>query len=87
MFEVKKYTGRWYIIDERGFSLHRNGDSFYSCPEWFPIQELAQAVLDKYWPSHVWEHGDVFYNNDSLYCKIYIKIYDQQPQIFHLHET
>ncbi len=88
MFEIRNTTnvsGRnvYVIEDKRCYSLHSDGNTFWDCWEYWPTRELAQKILDKYQPKHVWEHGDVF-NSDGEYPKVYIKISDQQPQVFHL---
>ena len=61
MFEVKAYgTGRsWYIGDSKYNYMHRDGEVL-STREYWPTEEQAQAVLDKFQPKHVWRHGDVF---------------------------
>ncbi len=73
-----------YVQDDKARKqfLHSDG-SVYRTVEYWPTRELAQTVLDKYYPKHVWKHGDVF-NSDGEYPKVYIKISDQQPQVFHL---
>jgi len=52
------------IVDEKGNHLHSDG-SIYETAEYFPSAEVAQKVLDKFYPKpeHVWEHGDVFRSN------------------------
>ena len=62
MFKVTRWTntGNWSITDEYRNFLHTDGEAYYRCGEYWPTRELAQAVLDKYQPPHVWEHGDVF---------------------------
>lgn len=69
MFEVRR-TG---FNPGEGFSIY-NADE-YSClhsdsstlstPEYWPAKELAQKVLDKFYPKpkHEWKHGDVFENS------------------------
>ena len=42
--------------------LHSDG-SVHRTVEYWPTRELAQAVLDKYQPQHIWKHGDVFENH------------------------
>ena len=61
MFEVKQYgSGRsWYIGDSKCNYMHRDGEVL-STREYWPTEEQAQAVLDKFQPKHVWLHGDVF---------------------------
>lgn len=54
----------FYIQDDKVWKqfLHSDG-STYRTVEYFPTREQAQAVLDKFRPEHVWEHGDVFDND------------------------
>ncbi len=73
-FEVtNKYapTGNYYI--GRGISdyMHRDGEIVRDAVEYWPTEEQAQAVLDKFQPKHVWVHGDVFrnLNYDWIYLK------------------
>ena len=75
MFEIikrSKLTPRYLpnafaIRDKRTNQyLHSDGavyDNQYA--EWWPTEEQAQAVLDKYPPKHVWVHGDVFRWDES----------------------
>ena len=73
MFEIYNYRVgskvghviRHYCIrntDDIRLYLHSNGSVFIDAAEYWPTQEGAQIVLDKYYPKpkHVWEHGDVF---------------------------
>lgn len=63
MFRVWSNYGRSFYIAEHekcvSRCLHSDG-SVYSTREFWPTRELAQSVLDKYQPAHVWKHGDVF---------------------------
>ena len=68
MFKICSYNcnpSSFYIARDLGNHirdyLHSNG-KVYGTREYWPTPELAQAVLDKYQPPHVWEHGDVFEN-------------------------
>lgn len=63
--------------------LHSDGSIYDGhCAEWWPTREQAQAVLDKYQPVHVWEHGDVF---DVGGCKMmYLRWYDHRSGVMHL---
>jgi len=65
-FEVKN-SGCMHYISNGDKYLHSGGD-IYPCCEYFPTYEQAQAVLDKFQPKHVWNHGDVFksYKNEGL---------------------
>ena len=63
-FEVKECDNRWgaqvfKIVDDNHNYLHSDG-VVYPCGEYWPTEEQAQAVLDKFQPKHVWKHGDVF---------------------------
>jgi len=61
----------WFIMDACGH-LHSDGKILDS-REYWPTEEEAQAVLDKFYPKpqHVWEHGDVFSNSCGI--QIYLK--------------
>ena len=71
MFRVR-YMGNsnWYIADGHSY-LHSDGRVF-NTREYFPTEEIAQAVLDKFYPKpqHVWEHGDVVkcYDDTIVIC-------------------
>ena len=79
MFTIKRAaTYSYRITNEDDNHLHSDG-SVYRTPEYWPTRELAQAVLDKYQPKHVWEHGDIFMSGNLL--MIYIQYcYDKLPQ-------
>ena len=77
MFEVKINVGQqsYFLGDGSGNYLHCDGRSLRVC-EYFPTQEDAQAILDKFQPKpkHVWKHGDVFrsgvgFNPVMIYMK------------------
>jgi len=62
MFEVKKYAfDAYYITNKKGFYLHSDGNIF-DVAEYFPTAEIAQKILDKFYPKpdRIWENGDVF---------------------------
>ncbi len=58
MFEVKQCRS-YKIVNKQGEFLHSDG-SILSRGEYWCSEGRAQAVLDKFQPTHVWEHGDVF---------------------------
>ena len=85
MFEVKEANLAdayliWNKVDDS--FLHSNGNIFPACPEWWPTRELAQAVLDKYQPKHVWEHGDVF--EGTLYTMMFLHSKHERPTVVYL---
>ncbi|KKN77863.1 hypothetical protein LCGC14_0356000 [marine sediment metagenome] len=62
-FEVKEchdIIHNWYIDRGTEDYMHRDGEIVHGAVEYWPTREQAQAVLDKFQPPHVWEHGDVF---------------------------
>ena len=70
MFSVEHNTyhsDNYMIMDENRNYMHRDGSIVSRCSERWPTREQAQAVLDKYQPPHVWEHGDVFKNETCLW--------------------
>lgn len=71
-------------LTDRHMYLHCDGRVINVC-EYFESYAAAKKVLDKYYPKpeHVWKHGDVF-NSGGEWPKIYIKVYGQQPRVFHL---
>ncbi len=59
-FRLRKSHGTThYISNGVECYLHSDG-SILSCCEFWPTEEQAQAVLDKFQPKHVWKHGDMF---------------------------
>ncbi|KKL97296.1 hypothetical protein LCGC14_1835880 [marine sediment metagenome] len=93
MFEVRPYNeyGLFSISDGVYYHsnyMHRDGEIVYGAPEYWPTEEQAQAVLDKFQPEHVWEHGDVFksFKNDGLMMLIDLGTrYDPEPRsVFYL---
>ncbi len=50
MFKVKEYgaSGFYYIDDVGGNCMHRDGEIILDAREYWPSQERAQAVLDKF---------------------------------------
>ena len=83
LIEHSLYEGESYAVRDQktGYFLHNDGREFKKCPEWFPTRELAQVVLDKYQPKHVWEHGDVVecYDGAIVIC---IKKSGEEIRIF-----
>lgn len=59
MFNVKSCYKNWLIVSEKDEHMHRDGEIIRYCPEYWPTEKQAQAVLDKFQPKHVWERGDV----------------------------
>ena len=64
MFKIYEHGySSFYIARDLGNHirdyLHSDGEVF-GTKEYWPTRELAQAVLNKYQPPHVWDHGDVF---------------------------
>ena len=59
--------------------LHSDGRIFARCPEFWPTEEDAEKILDKYYPEskHIWKHGDVF-RRESGVCHIYLML-DSSP--------
>jgi len=87
MFEVKEHTNTGYFIkNERENYVHSDG-SVYETVEYFPTAAIAQRVLDKFYPTHVWENGDVFLSGfDRHLPLIYMKYTGtgRPPQVFSL---
>jgi len=90
MFEIKRYYGGAYQIVRGTHRLHSDG-SVYETTEFFPTEEAAQAVLDKFYPKpkHVWEHGDVFIpaknpNSPMIYMHYVI---EREDQVFSLNSV
>lgn len=87
MFEVtNRNSDRYYITDDQELYLHSDGSVFYRSIEYWPTQEVAQIILDKFQPKHVWEHGDVFECREEIEGAIMIYMgakYDK-PQVFYL---
>lgn len=79
MFRVKQNSGYFQISDKNGKHLHSDG-SILKTIEYWPTREQAQAVLDKYQPAHVWEHGDVFEEKRGT-TMIYLVI-DATPYVY-----
>lgn len=85
MFSIEQVPcGHYCIVNECAASLHSNG-TIYRTNEYFPTREDAQAVLDKFRPQHVWEHGDVF-SIPGGYTMIYMnaKYATHGPQVFYI---
>lgn len=52
----------YFISDGDRDYMHRDGEVIHDACEYFPTEEQAQAVLDKFRPTpppHVWVDGDV----------------------------
>lgn len=63
MFKVKQFcTGAWMVVNVDGEGVLHSDGNLYTTAEYLPTEKLAQALLDKFQPKHVWEHGDVFIN-------------------------
>ncbi len=63
-FRITSYSNHpksYYVEDHNKNYIHSDG-RILSTREYWPTEEQAQAVLDKYRPKHVWKHGDVFTN-------------------------
>ncbi len=64
MFKIitgTRIDGSCYVQDDKARRQFLHSDGSVHCTvEYWPTRELAQAVLDKYQPEHVWVHGDVF---------------------------
>jgi hypothetical protein len=77
-FKVKKqeWGSAWFVVKGGEDYLHSNGDVIPEHCEYWPTEEQAQAVLDKFRPPpppHVWKHGDVFrYSSGAI--MIYIQL-------------
>jgi len=76
-FSVKQWrgNGNYYISDSvrSGNYLHRDGEVVNSAAEYWRTKKEAEAVLEKFYPKHVWKHGDVFTNcggSEWLYVNI-----------------
>lgn len=83
MFEAREYVGQiCHITDGHGHSLHSDG-SVYNTAEFFPTEEIAQKVLDKFYPKpkHEWEHGDVF-KRASGTVMVYLVIHGMGPVVY-----
>ena len=87
--EMDKFRLKWsystvhYITDGVERFMHSDG-SIYSCCEYFPTEEQAQAVLDKFQPKHVWVHGDVFRKNTTGTPMIYVYTSVDGPMLYSL---
>lgn len=89
MFEIRIWSQKnnnHYIKDEHNNYLHSDGSVYPCAAEYWPTQEVAQIILDKFQPKHVWEHGDVFECKEEIEGAIMIYMgakYDK-PQVFYL---
>ena len=87
MFRAKTCTARggvvYKIIDGQGNYLHSDG-SIQPCGEYWPTEEQAQTVLDKYYP-HKWKHGDVFETSRG-FNMMYLapNAYHARPRVIYL---
>jgi len=85
MFEIKHTIGSEvvFISNEKMSYLHSDG-SIYDVAEFFPSKEIAQKVLDKFYPKpeHVWEHGDVFVTKGDLFMIYIAPIYNKPALAF-----
>ena len=85
MFRVRQMTRKnWFIMDACGH-LHSDGKVLDS-REYWPTEEEAQAVLDKFYPKpkHVWEHGDVFLCEGCIMIYMNPKYCEHGPQVFYI---
>jgi len=95
MFEIKHTIGSEvvFISNEKMSYLHSDG-SIYDVAEFFPSKEIAQKVLDKFYPKpeHVWEHGDVFESGHPINSgtMMYIRLNEGnkkcQPQVVYVNQ-
>ena len=92
MFKVRQWTnnGNFSITDEDRNYMHGDGVVYHRCGEYWPTRKLAQAVLNKYQPPHVWEHGDVLILNEGTIATYHCLAFPHSvPAIFSLdgHKT
>lgn len=82
MFYIERCNslGQYVVADAAQNSMHSDGKIYSGCYEYFPTQEDAQKVLDKFQPGHVWEHGDVFANKLGQ-IMLYIQVYNRFHQV------
>lgn len=83
MFEIRKWRqgyGNYYLKDKDGDFLHSDGQIYHHAAEYWPTRALAQTVLDKYLPPHVWKHGDVFRRSSGT-VMVYIVV-DDGPIVY-----
>lgn len=88
MFNVKQSGIRFvphYISDGEDNYLHSDG-SIYNTTEYFPTEKIAQAVLNKFQPPHIWKRGDVFMNTLIDVKMIYLVNLYKKPCIFYLED-
>ena len=90
MFKI--YVSGAYCIqdtEDHAKFLHSDGSLYYTV-EYFHTRELAQAVLDKFYPKpeHVWENGDVFISGTTSGSHmIYMHYFDdRKDQVFSLNK-
>ena len=87
MFKVRTTTPvvSFYIQDDDVWKefLHSDGSVWHTVEYW-PTRELAQAVLDKYQPQHVWKHGDVFKSHKNGEAMMYTNALGEQDRVFYL---
>lgn len=74
-----------YAIRDGKNCLHSDG-TIYQTGEYFPSIQIAQAVLDKFYPEpeHEWENGDVFVHGETG-TMIYLKSNLEPAQVFYLY--
>jgi len=57
------------------------------CNDGTVVQISAETEIElrkAFEPPHIWKHGDVFGDGNGEFPKIYIKVCNSKPQIFHL---
>lgn len=87
-FKVKhNWVPSYYISDGNKNYMHRDGEIVLDACEYWPTEEKAQAVLDKFQSSllsRVWVHGDVFQNCVGTW--IYL-IWNDEPHVLDLNRS
>lgn len=68
--------GPWMIVGGCVDHLHSDGSVYHQCPEYWPEEAQARAVLDKFQPEHVWMHGDVFRTKNNGSLMIHLVLFD-----------
>lgn len=81
-FKVRPSGSECFISDGTNRYLHSDG-SIYSCVEFWPFKEIAEEILDKYYPkpAHVWKHGDVMKVGGNPYMFFKLQRSDSIPMI------
>ena len=88
MFTVKSAYGDVCFISNGSSSYLHSDGSVYDVIEYFPTEEIAQKVLDKFYPKlkHIWKHGDVFESGHPMNQGImmYVIIHGRSPTAIYL---